>query len=235
MPLVVANGGVLSRFGLGESIDPTEPLNLSAELVTLTPVELAFEEPSTSQSPVLEEMWNPPAPPPPLQDVYPELREKLETRSEIARIENIAPDTLSFLVTFLEPFYNAQRELEGDKYATINLVCLWFEKLKRHCQPSPTYSPQQAFFAPEICRVFSAKIQVNMTHKVALFLWPTFNKLRIMSPVDISELHAHVRTLILSVEEDAAAAILALNDQQQGPGETQTLQSWRTRMITNLK
>ncbi|CAL8281655.1 unnamed protein product [Gadus morhua 'NCC'] len=81
MPLVVANGGVLSRFGLGgessqalfgilpagtgESIDPTEPLNLSAELVTLTPVELAFEEPSTSQSPVLEEMWNPPAPPPP--------------------------------------------------------------------------------------------------------------------------------------------------------------------------
>ncbi|CAL8387000.1 unnamed protein product [Boreogadus saida] len=80
MPLVVANGGVLSRFGLGgessqalfgilpagtgESIDPTEPLNLSAELVTLTPVELAFEEPSTSQSPVLEEMWNPPAPPP---------------------------------------------------------------------------------------------------------------------------------------------------------------------------
>ncbi|CAL8384711.1 unnamed protein product [Gadus morhua 'NCC'] len=81
MPLVVANGGVLSRFGLGgessqalfgilpagtgESIDPTEPLNLSAELVTLTPVELAFEEPSTSQSPVFEEMWNPPPPPPP--------------------------------------------------------------------------------------------------------------------------------------------------------------------------
>ena len=51
--------------GTGESINPTEPLNLSAELVTLTPVELAFEEPSRSQSPVLEEMWNPPPPPPP--------------------------------------------------------------------------------------------------------------------------------------------------------------------------
>ena len=38
-----------------------------------------------------------------VQDIYPELREKLETRSEIARIENIAPDTLSFLLTFLEP------------------------------------------------------------------------------------------------------------------------------------
>ncbi|CAL8326253.1 unnamed protein product [Boreogadus saida] len=55
--------------GTGESIDPTEPLNLSAELVPLTPVELAFEEPSTSQSPVLEEMWNPPAPPPPSENL----------------------------------------------------------------------------------------------------------------------------------------------------------------------
>ena len=45
-----------------------------------------------------------------------------------------------------------------------------------------------------------------MTHKVALFLSPNFNKLRMMSPVDISEVHAHVRTLLLSVEEDAAAA-----------------------------
>ena len=50
--------------GTGESIDPTEPLNVSAEIITLTPVELAFEEPCTSRSPVLEEMGNPPAPPP---------------------------------------------------------------------------------------------------------------------------------------------------------------------------
>ena len=47
-----------------------------------------------------------------VQDIYPELREKLETRGEIAHIENIDPDALSVLVTFLEPFYNAQRELE---------------------------------------------------------------------------------------------------------------------------
>ncbi|RXN08582.1 zinc finger BED domain-containing 1-like protein [Labeo rohita] len=80
-----------------------------------------------------------------VQDIFPELWEKLETRGELERIQNIAPDLLSFLVTFLEPFYNAQRELEGDKYTTINLVCLWTEKLKKHCEPSPTDSPQQAF------------------------------------------------------------------------------------------
>ena len=48
-----------------------------------------------------------------VQDIYPELREKLESHGEIARIKNIAPDTLTFLVNFLEPFYNAQRELEA--------------------------------------------------------------------------------------------------------------------------
>ncbi|KAK9979048.1 hypothetical protein ABG768_012495 [Culter alburnus] len=65
-----------------------------------------------------------------VQDIYSELREKLENRGEVERNENIAPDLLSFLVTFLEPFYNSQRELE---------------RLKRHCHPSPTDSPQQAF------------------------------------------------------------------------------------------
>ncbi|CAL8342977.1 unnamed protein product [Arctogadus glacialis] len=44
-----------------------------------------------------------------VQDIYPELREKLETRERVG----------------------------GDKYATTNLVGLWFEKLKRHRQPSP--------------------------------------------------------------------------------------------------
>ena len=37
-----------------------------------------------------------------LQNIYPELREKLET------FENTAPVLLSFRVTFLGPFYNAQ-------------------------------------------------------------------------------------------------------------------------------
>jgi hypothetical protein len=145
------------------------------------------------------------------QDIYPELREKLETRGELECIENIAPDLLSFLVTFLEPFYNSQRELEGDKYPTINLVCLWLERLKRHCQPSPTDSPQQAFVRQRHAEFIVQKIKVNILHKVALFLWPKFNKLRMMSPVDIAEVHAHVRTLLLSVEEDAAATVSAMS------------------------
>ena len=56
------------------------------------------------------------------------------------RIEKIALDTLGLLIDFLKPFYEAQRELEGDEYPTINRC----EKLKRHCQPNALDSPQKA-------------------------------------------------------------------------------------------
>lgn len=66
-------------------------------------------------------------------------------------MDNITPDLLDFLNSFLEPFYAAQRELEGDKYTTLNLVCFWNEKLKKHCQPSSTDNPQQAFVRHICC------------------------------------------------------------------------------------
>ncbi|CAL8370475.1 unnamed protein product [Boreogadus saida] len=135
MPLVVANGGVLSRFGIGgessqalfgilpagtgESIDPTEPLNLSAELVTLTPVELAFEEPSTSQSPVLEEMWNPPAPPPPLPYIYPSTT--TSPCEEARRLRNVrAPISPGLPETFtaIEPSLNQPQDQDPLSPAT---------------------------------------------------------------------------------------------------------------------
>lgn len=62
--------------------------------------------------------------------VYQELREKLDDHAEGWRIDAKSPDVLDFLVEFLQPFYDAQRELEGDQYPTINLVFLWFERLK---------------------------------------------------------------------------------------------------------
>ncbi|CAL9699746.1 unnamed protein product [Knipowitschia caucasica] len=142
-------------------------------------------------------------------DVFPELSEKLHARGEQERIDNIVPDTLNFLICFLEPFYCAQRELEGDKYPTLNLVCLWVEKLKRHCLMSPTDSAQQAFVRKKHAEMLERKVELHIFHKVALFLWPKFNKLKMMSPADIFTVHAHVCTLLQSlggVGESSAAA-----------------------------
>ena len=64
--------------------------------------------------------------------IYNELCDKLQACGEEACMDNIAPDLLRLFISFLEPFYATQRELEGDKYTTLNLVCLWNEKFKKH-------------------------------------------------------------------------------------------------------
>lgn len=56
--------------------------------------------------------------------VYQELREKQESYGESWQIDAISPDVLDFLFNFLWPFCEAQRELEGDQYSTLNLVFL---------------------------------------------------------------------------------------------------------------
>ena len=76
-----------------------------------------------------------------VRSVYQELRKKLEDCAESWRIDAICPDVLDFLVEFLQPFYEAQRELKGDQYTTINLVFLWFERLWQKDDGHPLLSP----------------------------------------------------------------------------------------------
>ncbi len=70
-----------------------------------------------------------------IKEVYTELREKVDNRGESRRINKVSPDVLEFLLDFLRPFYQAQKELEGDQYPTLYLVVLWHEWLKHHCRP----------------------------------------------------------------------------------------------------
>ncbi|KAL1268472.1 hypothetical protein QQF64_033835 [Cirrhinus molitorella] len=59
-----------------------------------------------------------------IESVYSELQEILKSRGKSKRIDNVSPGVLAFLVQFLRPFYDAQRELEVDKYPTLNLIVL---------------------------------------------------------------------------------------------------------------
>ncbi|KAJ8346536.1 hypothetical protein SKAU_G00279370 [Synaphobranchus kaupii] len=93
----------------------------------------------------------------------------------------------------LTPGLECGRELEGDKYVTLNLVCLWTERLKQHCQPSPLDSPQQAFVRQ---RHADWIIKIDILHKVAIFLWLKFNQMRMMSPAERDEVYTQVRNLL---------------------------------------
>uniref|UniRef100_H3AQA6 BED-type domain-containing protein n=1 Tax=Latimeria chalumnae TaxID=7897 RepID=H3AQA6_LATCH len=131
-----------------------------------------------------------------IQEIYHELHKKLEEHRESYRLENIAPDMLQFLVSFLQPFYEAQRELEGDAYPTLNLVILWFEKLKRHCQPLSSDTPVQAAVRQRHYVWLLKKVEIHDLHKIALFLWPKFNQLRMLSNHEREEVYSEVRMLI---------------------------------------
>uniref|UniRef100_H3ACA1 HAT C-terminal dimerisation domain-containing protein n=1 Tax=Latimeria chalumnae TaxID=7897 RepID=H3ACA1_LATCH len=120
-------------------------------------------------------------------DIYHELHKKLEEHGESYRLENIAPDMLQILVSFLRPFYEAQRELEGDEYPTLNLVILWFEKLKRHCQPLSSDTPVVWLLK---------KAEIHDLHMIALFLWPKFNQFQTLSNHECEEVYSKVRRLI---------------------------------------
>ncbi len=113
-----------------------------------------------------------------ITDVYTELRKMLESRGEAQRMADVSPDVLDFLVSFLHPFYEAQWKLEGDQYPTLNLVVLWHERLKRHCQPVKTDMPYQATICQHHLKWIGKKVQIQQLHKLAIYLWPKFNLLR---------------------------------------------------------
>ncbi|KAK7130430.1 hypothetical protein R3I93_019921 [Phoxinus phoxinus] len=128
-----------------------------------------------------------------VRSVYQELREKLNERAEGRRIDAISPDVLDFLIEFLQPFYDAQRELEGDQYPTINLVFLWFERLKRHCHRKTTDSPYQAIIRERHLCWILRKVEIQELQKIATFLWPKYSQLRMLSFSETDDLHQEIQ------------------------------------------
>ena len=61
------------------------------------------------------------------------IEELLESKGEAARISNIDIEILTELLSFLEPFTVATRELESDTLPTVPFIVPWLYSLKNHC------------------------------------------------------------------------------------------------------
>lgn len=68
-----------------------------------------------------------------------------------------------------------------------------------------------------------------MLHKVALFLWPKFNQLRMMSSEQSADVHAHVRTLLLPMEENAA--VDRVRDSDVPPAKKTAFAEWENQDV----
>lgn len=140
-----------------------------------------------------------------IESVYAELQEILQSRGESQRLHDVLPDVLSFLIQFLRPFYDAQRELEGDKYPTLNLVVPWLHKLKHHCQPDVSDTPSQAIIRQRHLEWIIKKVHIQPLHKLAIFLWPKFSQLRMFTNAERDDIFQLARRQIARYREEGTA------------------------------
>lgn len=78
-----------------------------------------------------------------------------------AELQKITPNTLGMLVSFLEPFYDAQHVLEGDKYPAVHLVLLWAERFSHAstaCTPVEGKNAKVHHRSPQSCNIPLAQI-----------------------------------------------------------------------------
>ena len=155
-----------------------------------------------------------------IQDVYGELVEKLESRGEGQKMTDVSPDIVNFLVSFLERFYDAQREMEGELYPTLNLVVLWHGRLKSHCQPVSTDLPYQARIRERHLEWIGKKIEIRPQHKLAMFLWPKYNQLRMFSDTERDVIHQDAKSWMATFRDQGGQPMPAVpTDTQDGQEE----------------
>ena len=64
------------------------------------------------------------------------------------------------------------------------------------------------------------KMKIHMLHKVALFLRPTFNKLKMLTPTEVSEVHPHILTLLEEDEGEEATTTTFENEDEAHTSST---------------
>lgn len=166
-----------------------------------------------------------------IQDIYTELRNKLKARGEGERVDKVAPDTLAFLVSFLEPFWKAQRELEGDKYPTLEFVQMWTETLKLHCKPNAGDTPQQAFVRQTHAEWLERKVVIADIHKAATFLWPKYNQLRMMNRQERENVHTYVKNRLVALLPSGQTAEVGREEVEEEEGAAAAVPAKRPRQF----
>ena len=101
----------------------------------------------------------------------------------LLRLAGIDPTLLDCIVTFLEKFVDACKDLESEKTPTLHLAVPWLYKLKLHCS-----SPSECQAIGEIKRraadLLQNKFRLQPVHYVAAVLNPKMKSLKMM---DLSE------------------------------------------------
>jgi len=125
-----------------------------------------------------------------------ELKMVLETHQKGEKLNGIDFTVVEILISFLKPFEDATKALEGDLRPTIHYVYLWNKKLLAQMQTYPTALPLLKFLNKRGRKSIEQKFQINSVHKLALFFHPKFKALRPFSYNEQALIHAHANDLL---------------------------------------
>ena len=125
------------------------------------------------------------------------IEELLESKGEAARISNIDIEILTELLSFLEPFTVAIRELESDTLPTVPFIVPWLYSLKNHCM-NEDGGPEIRPLKTRALEYLLEKFEIDMTHKFATALHPLFRNLRMLTDLEREEVWEEMEKIVPS-------------------------------------
>ncbi|XP_061746895.1 E3 SUMO-protein ligase ZBED1-like isoform X11 [Nerophis ophidion] len=140
-----------------------------------------------------------------VQKQYQDIRELLRSKDQEHRLDGIHQDQLEHLIDFLTLFMSAISELEGEHHPTVQMVLLWFFKLKKHCEPKYGDPPYMKTLRSRASSLLDEKMHPTAAHKIATFLHPKFKSLKMLADEDRREVIKQVRELLLDDGEENPA------------------------------
>jgi len=100
------------------------------------------------------------------------------------------------LIKFLMPLKHISDAVEGDKYLTLHCVLLWKRKLVDHCKCSMSDSKIIQILKTLVDSLIQEKgIDYNL-YKIALFLFPKFKSMSILTKASAQDVPSVVRSIL---------------------------------------
>lgn len=105
------------------------------------------------------------------------------------------------IISFLIPFKEATKSLEGDTYPTACKVLLWWDHLSNHLKEENFASTPMKSVVRIARGFFQLKYPIDINNKVACFLNPRYRFLKMLSIVERDEVYDEVIRLLLELPQ----------------------------------
>lgn len=136
-----------------------------------------------------------------LQSVVQQYSEIMPLLSKKQRVDWIIDIELANeIITFLKPFKEACKSMEGDTYCTSNKILLWWAELSEHLNEEVCTRPSMKTVFLIAKKIFKKKFSINMDNRVDCFLDPRYRELKMLTSIERNKVFAEVKSLMNKVE-----------------------------------